>query len=113
MSSPRTRRKPVPTEFQQELANVLDRLRQASDRHDQRVHLLLGDLLPILESIVQRMEAQSLATTSLTTLRDDLRRLPPAPDQTTVNDLWTRALQILGDITGAPEPRRPFWKRRT
>ena len=108
----RFRRAPAATDLKQELANVLDRLRRVPDAHDQRVHHLLSDLLPVLESTVQQMEAQSLDTTSLTALRDDLRRLPPTPDQTTVNDLWTRALQTLGDITGDPEPRRPFWKRQ-
>lgn len=108
----RTRRTPALTGFQQELANVLDRLRKVPDTHDQRVHHLLSDLLPILESIVQRMEAQSLDTASLSTLRDDLRRLNPASDEATINNRWTRALQTLSDFTRAPTPRRPFWKRQ-
>ncbi|MGP4024421.1 VIT domain-containing protein [Actinomadura sp. 3N407] len=108
----RARRSPALTGFQQELANVLDRLRQAPDTHDQRVHHLLSDLLPILESIVQRMEAQSLDATPLSTLRDDLRRLSPTPDEATINNHWSRALQVLSDFTGAPAPRRPFWKRQ-
>ncbi|TDE08192.1 hypothetical protein [Actinomadura sp. 6K520] len=90
---------------------MLDRLRQAPDSRDERVHHLLSDLLPILESVVQRMEVLSLETRALTTLRDDLRSLNPAADQATVNALWTRALQILSDFTGSPTPRRPFWKR--
>lgn len=106
-------RPPPQLTFQRELTNVLDRLRQVPDTRDQRVHHLLSDLLPILESIVQRMETLSLDTASLTTLRDDLRRLNPAADQATVNTLWTRALQVLQDFTGAPKRRRPFWKRQT
>ncbi|TDC59051.1 VWA domain-containing protein, partial [Actinomadura sp. GC306] len=94
---PRQARQPTPAEFQRELSNVLDRLRQAP--HDQRVRHLLGDLLPILESIIQRMEAQSLTIAPLTTLRDELRRLDPTADQTTVDSLWTQALQTLGDFT--------------
>ncbi|HLV73308.1 MAG TPA: VIT domain-containing protein [Vulgatibacteraceae bacterium] len=106
-------RPPPQLTFQRELTNVLDRLRQVPDTRDQRVHHLLSDLLPILESIVQRMETLSLDTASLTTLRDDLRRLNPAADQATVNTLWTRAHQVLQDFTGAPKRRRPFWKRQT
>lgn len=112
-SARRARRTSARAGFQQELSNVLSRLRQAPDTHDGRVHHLLSDLLPILESIVQRMEAQHLDTKPLADLRDDLRRLRPASDQATVNDLWTRALQVLGDFTGDPAPRRPFWKRNT
>ncbi|MEU8796299.1 VIT domain-containing protein [Spirillospora sp. NPDC048819] len=108
----RARPAPALTGFQQELANVLDRLREVPDAHDQRVHHLLSDLLPILESIVQRMEAQSLDATSLSTLRDDLRRLNPSSDEATINHQWTRALEILSDFTGSPAPRRPFWKRQ-
>ncbi|MFI0411899.1 VIT domain-containing protein [Actinomadura sp. 3N508] len=115
--SPPSRRRARPASaaigFQQELGNVLDRLRQVADTHDQRVHHLLSELLPTLESIIQRMEAQQLDTSSLTSLRDDLRRLHPTSDETTVNDLWTRALQVLSDFTGKPTPRRPFWKRNT
>lgn len=102
---------PTPTGVRQELSNVLDRLRQVPETRDQRVHHLLNELLPLLESIVQRMEAQQLDTTSLTALRDDLRRLTPASDQSAVEDLWTRALQVLGHFTTDPAPRRPFWKR--
>ncbi|GAA0550442.1 VIT domain-containing protein [Actinomadura livida] len=110
-SMPRRTRTPAPTEIQRELANVLDRLRQAPDTPDQRVHHLLRDLLPVLEWIVQRMETQSPNATPLANLRDDLRRLTPAADQATVDALWTRALQTLSDFTGSPSPRRPFWKR--
>ncbi|MFG2087960.1 VIT domain-containing protein [Spirillospora sp. NPDC048824] len=108
----RARRAPALAGFQQELANVLDRLREVPATHDRRVHHLLSDLLPILESIVQRMEAQSLDATSLSTLRNDLRRLNPASDEATINDQWARALHILSDFTGAATPRRPFWKRQ-
>ncbi|MFA1542427.1 VIT domain-containing protein [Actinomadura monticuli] len=113
-AAPRAPRRRAPrvhtlADFQRELANVLDRLRQVPD--DQRAHHLLTDLLPILESIVQRMEALSLDAGSLAALRDDLRRLQPAADQATVNDQWTRALQALADFTGESPPRRPFWKR--
>ncbi|WUI00025.1 VIT domain-containing protein [Spirillospora sp. NBC_00431] len=107
----RTGHAPVPTGFQQEVSDALDDLRQVPDTHDQRVHHLLGELLPFLEAIVQRMEAQHLDTTALTALRDDLRRLHPASDQSAVEDLWTRALQVLGDFTADPVSRRPFWKR--
>ncbi|TDB75137.1 hypothetical protein E1264_40220 [Actinomadura sp. KC216] len=112
---PRRRARPAPADagFQQELGNVLDRLRQVPEAHDQRVHHLLSELLPILESITQRMEAQQLDTTPLTALRDDLRRLHPTSDQATVNDLWARALKVLSDFTGRPAPRRAFWKRNT
>lgn len=110
-SQRRARRVPPLPGFQRELAGVLERLRQVPD--DQRVHHLQSVLLPILESIVQRMEAQSLDATSLATLRDDLRRLPPTADQPTINDRWTRALQVLADFTGESPPRRPFWKRPT
>ncbi|GAA4223340.1 VIT domain-containing protein [Actinomadura meridiana] len=103
---------PAIAKFQEELKNVLDRLHQVPGTHDQRVHHLLSELLPVLESIVQRMEAQHLDTTSLADLRDHLRRLHPGSDQATVNDLWTRTLQVLGDQTEAPKPRRPFWKRK-
>lgn len=114
-SAPR-RARPVPArpapaqpDFQQELTNVLNRLRQVPD--DQRVHHLLSELLPILESIVQRMEAQRLDATPLAALRDDLRRLQPTADQATIADHWARALQVLADLTGESAPRRPFWKR--
>lgn len=109
---------PALTGFQQELSNVLDRLRQVTD--DQRIHFLLNELLPMLESIVQRMEAEYLDATPLATLRDDLRRLHPTADQATVNTQWTRTLQALTAFTGKtpprspasePPPRRPFWKR--
>ncbi|TDC01393.1 hypothetical protein E1284_40170 [Actinomadura bangladeshensis] len=100
---------PALTGFQQELSNVLDRLRQVMD--DQRIHFLLSELLPILESIVERMEAEYLDATPLATLRDDLRRLQPTVDQATVNAQWTRTLQALTDFTGETPPRRPFWKR--
>ncbi|MEU5993971.1 VIT domain-containing protein [Spirillospora sp. NPDC047418] len=103
--------RPVPalTGFQQELSNVLDRLRQVTD--DQRIHVLLSELLPVLESIVQRMEAEYLDATPLATLRDDLLRIQPTADQASVNAQWTRALQTLADFTGEAPPRRPFWKR--
>ncbi|MEU8341911.1 VIT domain-containing protein [Spirillospora sp. NPDC048832] len=108
---PVTEARPAPAlpGFQQELATVLDRLRRVPD--DQRAQHLLGDLLPILESVVQRMEAQRLDTAPLATLRDDLRRLHPTADQATIADHWARALQVLADFTGEPAPRRPFWKR--
>ena len=107
----RRRARPIPplAGFQRELASVLERLRQIPD--DQRVHHLLHELLPVLESIVQRMEAQSLDATSLTTLRNALRRLQPTADESTVNVQWTRALQVLADFTGESPPRRTFWKR--
>ncbi|MFA1549242.1 VIT domain-containing protein [Actinomadura chokoriensis] len=105
----RARRTSTLTDFQQELTDVLDRLRQTPD--DRRAKHLLDEFLPILESIVQRMEAQSLDATPLAALRDDLRRLQPTTDQPTVNDLWTRAIQVLADFTGEFPPRRPFWKR--
>ena len=99
------------TGFQQELVSALEQLRRVPEVADERVHHLLRELLPTLDSIVQRMEAQHLDATSLADLRDDLRRLTPAADQATVNDLWGRALRLLGDVTGEPAPRRPFWKR--
>ncbi|GGU03093.1 VIT domain-containing protein [Actinomadura citrea] len=99
------------TRFQQELANVLGRLRQVPDTGEERVQHLLSELLPILESIVQRMQTLSLDTKPLAELRDDLHRLRPTADQPTVNDQWTRALQVLADFTGESPPRRPFWKR--
>lgn len=108
-ASRRPRRAPALTGFQQELANVLNRLRQVPD--DQRLHHLLGELLPILESIVQRMEAQFLDAAPLAALRDDLRRLQPTSDQATINDQWTRTLEVLAHFTGESPPRRPFWKR--
>ncbi|XRQ06549.1 VIT domain-containing protein [Actinomadura welshii] len=111
--SPRRARKVSSTDFQQELADALERLRQVQASHDQRLHHLLNDLLPLLESIVQRMEAQSVTPGALATLRDDLRRLTPASDAPTVTDLWNRALQTLADSTAPPAPRRPFWKRQT
>lgn len=97
--------------FRQELANVLGRLRQVPDTREERVQHLLSELLPILESIVQRMQTLSLDTRPLADLRDDLHRLRPTADQPTVNDQWTRALQVLADFTGESPPRRPFWKR--
>ncbi|TYB48823.1 VIT domain-containing protein [Actinomadura chibensis] len=108
----RTRRR-VPAEkgLQQELADVLDRLRQVPDAHDQRVRHLLDELLPILESIVQRMEAEQLDTGALADLRDELRRLTTASDQPTVDAQWARAFQILSDVAQQPRSRRPFWKR--
>ncbi len=57
----RARSVPALTGFQTELSNVLDRLRQIPA--DQRVHHLLDELLPILDSIVQRMEAEYLDAT--------------------------------------------------
>ncbi|NVI86510.1 VIT domain-containing protein [Actinomadura sp. BRA 177] len=105
----RARSVPALTGFQTELSNVLDRLRQIPA--DQRVHHLLDELLPILDSIVQRMEAEYLDATPLATLRDDLRRLQPTSDQNTINDQWTRALEVLTDFTEETPPRRPFWKR--
>jgi Ca-activated chloride channel family protein len=57
------------------------------------------------------MEAEYLDATPLATLRDDLRRLQPTADQNTINDQWTRALEILTDFTEDTPPRRPFWKR--
>ncbi|CNE02660.1 Uncharacterized protein conserved in bacteria [Mycobacterium tuberculosis] len=119
----RAQRRPVPrsarpvpalTGFQRELSNLLDRLRQVAD--DQRIHFLLSELLPILESIVQRMEAEYLDSAPLAALRDDLRRLQPTADQATadqatVDAQWARALQALADFTGEAPPRRPFWKR--
>ncbi|MFI0486005.1 VIT domain-containing protein [Actinomadura sp. 9N215] len=111
MSPRRARSAPAATEFQQELSDVLDRLREVPETRDQRVQHLRSELLPVLESIVQRMEAQHLDTASLTALLDDLRRLHAASDQSSVDELWTRALQVLGDFAGDPAPRRPFWKR--
>jgi Ca-activated chloride channel family protein len=105
----RARSVPALTGFQTELSSVLDRLRQIPA--DQRVHHLLDELLPVLDSIVQRMEAEYLDATPLATLRDDLRRLQPTADQNTINDQWTRALEILTDFTEDTPPRRPFWKR--
>ncbi|SNS77147.1 VIT domain-containing protein [Actinomadura mexicana] len=99
------------TGFRQELANVLGRLRQVPDTKEERVQHLLSELLPILESIVQRMQTLSLDTRALADLRDDLHRLRPTADQPTVNDQWTHALQVLADFTGESPPRRPFWKR--
>jgi Ca-activated chloride channel family protein len=104
-------RPPASANFQLELTNLLNRLHQVPDTHDQRLHHLLSELLPVLESIVQRMEAQNLDTKPLSDLRDDLHRLHPGSDQATVNALWTRALQTLTDHTEAPKRRRPFWKR--
>ncbi|MGI5206299.1 VIT domain-containing protein [Spirillospora sp. CA-108201] len=97
--------------FQQELANVLGRLRQVPDTREERIQHLLSELLPILESIVQRMQPLSLDTKPLADLRDALHRLRPTADQPTVNDQWTRALQTLADFTGESPPLRPFWKR--
>jgi Ca-activated chloride channel family protein len=102
---------PALTGFQQELTTVLVRLRQVPETRDERVQHLLNDLLPVLESIVQRMEAQSLDATPLAALRDELRRLQPAADPKVVNDQWSRALRVLADFTGEPQPRRSFWKR--
>ncbi|WP_141580186.1 VIT domain-containing protein [Actinomadura sp. WMMA1423] len=99
------------TGFQQELANVLGRLRQVPETREERINRLLSELLPILESIVQRMQALSLDATPLADLRDDLHRLSPTADEATVNDQWTSALQVLADFTGESPPRRPFWKR--
>ncbi|WP_433474916.1 VIT domain-containing protein [Spirillospora sp. CA-142024] len=106
-----TRGVPALTGFQQELTNVLDRLRQVPEARDERVRHLLRDLLPILGSVVLRMEEQGLDTTFLAALCDDLRRMPPTADEAIINAHWTRALQVLADFTGAPQPRRPFWKR--
>ncbi|RKS70731.1 Ca-activated chloride channel family protein [Actinomadura pelletieri DSM 43383] len=97
--------------FQQELKNILTRLRQVPNTHDHRIHHLINELLPNLESIVQRMEAQHQNAKPLTDLRDDLRRLTPTSDQATTNDLWTRTLQLLASQAGESTPRRPFWKR--
>lgn len=101
---------PALTGFQQELSNVLDRLRELPE--DQRAHYLLAELIPMLDSIIQRMEAQYLDATTLVTLRDDLRRLQPTADQPTINDHWSRTIQVLTDFTGQTPPRTPFWKRR-
>ncbi|MFB4305465.1 VIT domain-containing protein [Actinomadura sp. GTD37] len=108
-------KRPVPPDsgiagFKRELVDVLGRLRQVPD--DQRAHNLVGELLPILESIVQRMEAESLDATPLAALRDDLRRLHSTADKSSIDDQWTRALQILADFTEEPQSRRPFWKKR-
>ncbi|MFC4056042.1 VIT domain-containing protein [Actinomadura syzygii] len=112
-SAPLHRTRTVPAEkgFQQELATVLDRLRQVPDAHDQRIHQLMSELLPTLESIVQRMEAEQLDTRTLADLRDELRHLTSASDQPTVDAQWARALQVLSDFTQEQKPRRPFWKR--
>jgi Ca-activated chloride channel homolog len=112
---PARKARPLPdlTVFRQELTNVLNRLRQVPETRDERAQHLLSDLLPILESIIQRMEAQYLDTTPLAALRDDLRLLQPTADQATVDAQWTRALQTLADFTGETPPRRPFWKRPT
>ncbi|MEV5831019.1 VIT domain-containing protein [Spirillospora sp. NPDC052242] len=98
--------RPSGTTFKDEIARALERLRAVPDTpHDRRAHLL-NDLLPALESIVRRMEAQSQDATALAALRDDLRTLTTTPDAD-VQALWTRALETLADHT----PRRPFWKR--
>ncbi|NDU77649.1 hypothetical protein GWI34_34310, partial [Actinomadura sp. DSM 109109] len=112
----RAKRRPAPaptplTAFQQELTNVLGRLRQVPGTREERVQHLLGELLPILESVVQRMQTLSLDAQALADLRDDLHRLRPNAEQSTVDDQWTRALQVLADFTGESPPRRPFWKR--
>src|SRR5690606_9725705 len=87
----RARRTPALTDFQRELSDVLARLRRVPD--DQRAHHLLGELLPLLDSIVRRMEAEFLNAGPLATLRDDLRRLRPASDRAAINDHWARALK--------------------
>ncbi|MGW2306431.1 VIT domain-containing protein [Actinomadura luteofluorescens] len=110
--APSSRPAPSPLAgFQQELANVLGRLRQVPDTREERIQHLLSELLPILESIVQRMQTLSLDTKVLADLRDDLHRLRPTADQPTVSSQWTQALQVLAAFTGEAPPRRPFWKR--
>ncbi|SPT60060.1 VIT domain-containing protein [Actinomadura welshii] len=99
------------TKFQREMAIVLERLRQVPENAEARVQHLQNDLLPALESIVPRMEAQSLDATSLAELRDDFLRLQFPDDTPAVSELWNRALRVLADFTGESQPRRSFWKR--
>ncbi|WP_067467066.1 VIT domain-containing protein [Actinomadura macra] len=99
------------TPFLQELSAELDRLHGIPDAHDQRLDHLVTELLPLLDSLIQRMEAGRPNTTALTALRDDLRLLDAMSDRPRVNELWTRALQTLADLT-KQSTRRPFWKRR-
>ncbi|URN08929.1 hypothetical protein LUW74_39940 [Actinomadura madurae] len=93
------------------MAIVLERLRQVPENAEARVQHLQNDLLPALESIVPRMEAQSLDATSLAELRDDFLRLQFPADTPAVSELWNRALRVLADFTGESQPRRSFWKR--
>ncbi|QXJ23475.1 VWA domain-containing protein [Actinomadura graeca] len=95
--------------FMDELSAELKRLRSVPDDHDQRIAHLLTELLPLLDSLVERMEARRLDTTPLTALRDELRLLDTTSDQARVQGVWSQALQVLSTLT--KEPRRPFWKR--
>ncbi|MEO3825424.1 VIT domain-containing protein [Actinomadura sp. B10D3] len=120
LGRPAKRKRPVsesggsataPTKFQREMAVVLERLRQVPENPEARVQHLLNELLPALESIVPRLEAQSLDATPLAELRDDFQRLQFPADLPAVSELWDRALRVLADFTGESQPRRSFWKR--
>ncbi|WP_051711913.1 VIT domain-containing protein [Spirillospora albida] len=94
-----------------DLATALERLHAVPDTHRDRLDHLLTLLLPDLERLVQRMEAQGMDAAPLSTLRDELRLLTPTAPEAHVTDLWTRTLQTLSGLA-APTPRpRPFWKR--
>lgn len=104
--------KPSSPDVKRDLAAELERLHKVPATHAARLNHLLTALLPSLEQLVQRMEAQALDATPLTALRDDLRLLTPTASEAHVSDLWTRAIQALSDLTEPPNrPRRPFWKR--
>ncbi|MFV2173312.1 VIT domain-containing protein [Actinomadura sp. LOL_016] len=90
-----------------DLTKALDRLRTVPDTHHDRLTHLRDELLPALDAIVRRMEAQSQDTTPLAALRDALQALTPTSSEEEVRTLWARAVQTLSDLT----PRRPFWKR--
>ncbi|GGU92087.1 hypothetical protein GCM10010182_04040 [Actinomadura cremea] len=90
-----------------DLAKALDRLHTVPDTHHDRLTHLRDELLPALDAIVRRMEAQSQDTTPLAALRDALQALTSTSSEEEVRTLWARAVQTLSDLT----PRRPFWKR--
>ncbi len=104
--APRRARRPL----SQEIATELERLRHVPDDHDQRLDHLTRELPPILDSLIRHMTSHNLDTTTLRTLRDELRHLTTSSAPTDVNEVWTRALQTFTDLAKEP-PRRPFWKR--
>ncbi|MWA02156.1 VWA domain-containing protein [Actinomadura sp. LD22] len=106
--------------YKQELARLLESLRGTPSDTGHRIGRLQHEVLPVLTSVVNRMQAHLAPDAeplrTLETLRRALLRITGTSATHEVDDLWKRTLQTLGELTGEPAKsptRRPFWKRRS
>ncbi len=103
---------PVPTDLdaaRDQAGDEVRRLREAAGGPAYERWELLADLASRLHALVRHLSQRGVPEARYAPLRDLAGLLDAGGELET---LWTRAVQVLADFTGRPQPDRQFWKRR-